>query len=127
MNERRQSPRRKSLLRGCIYFNNRRSAFDCLIRDISTTGARLILSETINVPDIVDLYVAQKDETVRAHVQWRRGDQVGVAFESAAAAPPRSGDDLAGRVEKLEAEVAALKKMLKRLKAEVASDAEDAA
>jgi hypothetical protein len=34
---------------------------------------------------------------------------------------------LAQRVEKLEAEVTALKKMLKRLKAEVAGDAEEVA
>jgi PilZ domain len=127
MSERRQSQRQKSLLRGCIYFNNRRSAFDCLIRDISATGARLIFSETINVPDVVELYVSQKDETLRARVQWRRGGEVGVAFGTAAHAPRPPGDVLAERVEKLEAEVAARKKMLKRLKADVASDAEDAA
>jgi hypothetical protein len=32
MAERRQSSRQKSFLRGCIYFNNRRSAVDCLVR-----------------------------------------------------------------------------------------------
>jgi len=42
-------------LRGCIYFNNRRSAVDCLIRDLSTAGARLIFSAAVNVPDAIDL------------------------------------------------------------------------
>jgi hypothetical protein len=127
MSERRQSTRQKSFLRGCIYFNKRRSVMDCLVRDISDNGARLIFSEAVNIPDIVELYIPQKEETLRAHVQWRLGGEVGVAFAPGAQAPAPPGDDLARRVEKLEAEVAALKKMLKRLKADVAGDAEEAA
>ena len=38
MGERRQSRRQKSFLRGCVYFNKRRGALDCLIRDISERG-----------------------------------------------------------------------------------------
>ena len=30
--------RQKSFLRGCLYFNNRRTSLDCLIRDISETA-----------------------------------------------------------------------------------------
>ena len=125
MSERRQSTRQKSFLRGCIYFNRRRSVMDCLVRDISDNGARLIFSEAVNVPDVVELYIPQKEETL--NVQWRHGGEVGVAFATGAQAPAPPTDDLEQRVEKLEAEVAALKKMLKRLKAEVAGEAEDAA
>lgn len=128
--ERRTATRQKSFLRGCIYFNNRRSAFDCLIRDISSTGARIVFSETVSIPDIVDLYIPQKEQTQRAHVQWRHGNEVGVAFDNAAAASgsasPADGD-LAKRVERLEAEIATIKKALKRLKADVAGDADEAA
>jgi hypothetical protein len=128
--ERRTATRQKSFLRGCIYFNNRRSAFDCLIRDISSTGARLIFSETVSVPDIVDLYIPQKEQTQRVHVQWRHGNEVGVAFGNAAlasgSASPADGE-LAERVAKLEAEIAVMKKALKRLKADVAGDADEAA
>ena len=123
MAERRISSRQKSFLRGCVYFNNRRSAFDCLIRDISSTGARLIFSGTVSVPDVVDLYIPQKEQTLSAQVQWRHGDEVGVAFPNAAQAPGSTSPadaDLAERVEKLEVEIAAIKKMLKRLKADVA-------
>jgi uncharacterized protein YceH (UPF0502 family) len=127
MSERRRSTRQKSFLRGCIYFNNRRSATDCLIRDISETGARLIFSDTVTIPDKVELYIPQKDETLRAHVQWRHGDEVGVAFGALATGKGKHDDELAGRVEKLEAEIAALRKMLKRLKSEVAGNAEEAA
>ena len=55
MAERRRSVRKKSFLRGCVYFNKRRSAIDCLIRDISDQGARIIFSAAENVPVVVDL------------------------------------------------------------------------
>jgi hypothetical protein len=128
--DRRRATRQKSFLRGCLYFNNRRSALDCLIRNISTSGARLIFSDTVTIPDLVDLYIPQKEQTLRSQVHWRHGDEIGVAFVGAQASgveQTANVDELAERVQKLEGEIAALRKMLKRLKAEVAGDAEDAA
>jgi PilZ domain-containing protein len=125
MGERRESKRQKSFLRGCIYFNNRRSAIDCLVRDISAAGARLIFSEVITLPDVVDLYIPQKEETLRAHVHWRHGDEIGVGFARAGARSIDRG--LAERVEKLEIEIAELRRLLKRLKAGVADRDEEAA
>ena len=105
MSERRIAQRQKSFLRGCIYYNNRRSATDCLIRDISPTGARLIFSDTVTVPDMVDLYIPQKEQMLRAQVQWRHGDEVGVGFPASAKAKSGSAAAadaaLAERVEKL--------------------------
>jgi hypothetical protein len=122
MAERRQAIRQKSFLRGCVYFNKRRAALDCLIRDYSEHGARIIFSETVNVPDLVDLYIAQKERTVRARVQWRCGDEIGLAFPDALRAADGSSDgELALRVAQLESEVAALRKLVKKLRAEVAS------
>ena len=126
MAERRRSVRKK-FLRGCIYFNKRRSAIDCLIRDISDQGARIIL----NVPDAVDLYIPQKEQTIRARVQWRRGDEVGLAFPQPDAARPASPQpqfgDLAHRVAELEAEVTALRRTLRQLKRELPGGDVDAA
>ena len=67
-----------------IYFNNRRNAVDCLIRDISPYGARLIFSDAVTTPDVLDLYIPQKEQTLRVHVIWRHGQEVGVAFAQAA-------------------------------------------
>jgi hypothetical protein len=39
MSERRTSSRQKAFLQGRIFFNNRRTSVDCLIRDISEQGA----------------------------------------------------------------------------------------
>jgi hypothetical protein len=133
MAERRGLPRQKSFLRGCIYFNNRRSVLDCLVRDLSDDGARIIFSHTVNVPDVVELYIPQREQTLRAHVKWRRGDDVGLDFTNRAAAAsaaassaaPADGE-LGKRVAQLEAEVMALKRTVRQLKRELpnANDAE---
>jgi PilZ domain len=122
MAERRQSIRQKSFLRGCVHFNKRRGALDCLIRDYSEHGARIIFSESVSVPDLVELYIPQKEQTVRARVQWRCGDEIGLAFPDALRAADGSSDgELALRVAHLESEIAALKKLVKKLRAEIAS------
>jgi hypothetical protein len=121
--ERRRIARQKSFLRGMVYFNNRRSVADCLIRDISPYGARLIFSDTVTTPDIIDLYIPQKEQTLRSHVIWRIGHDVGVAFPQAVqAAPAANSGDLAERVVKLEGEIAAIKRALRKLKAEGGQD-----
>jgi len=106
-----------------VYFNNRRSVADCLIRDISAFGARLIFSDTITTPDTMDLYIPQKEQTLRSHVIWRVGHEVGVAFPQAMQGESASGAaDLAERVTRLEAEIAGIKRLLKKLKADTDAD-----
>jgi len=123
MTERRRVARQKSFLRGMIYFNNRRSVVDCLIRDISPYGARLTFSDSVTTPDMLDLYIPQKEQTLRSQVIWRHGQEVGVAFPQAGAAEavPEPGD-LAERVARLESEVASLKRILKKLKTDSGPD-----
>jgi hypothetical protein len=118
MAERRTSARQRSFLRGRIQLNNGQIALDCLIRDLSGRGARLIFPEMPTIPDVVELHIPQKEQTLRAHVQWRQGEEVGVTF-AATAANSAAGDsaDLAARVEQLEKEVAAMRRMLRRFKA----------
>ena len=115
--ERRRIARQKSFLRGMIYFNNRRNAFDCLVRDISPYGARLIFSDAVTTPDVLDLYIPQKEQTLRTHVIWRHGQEVGVAFAQAAQVDPAAETgDLAERVARLEMEIVGLTRILKKLK-----------
>jgi hypothetical protein len=120
MAERRTSARQKSFLQGRIYFNNRRSSVDCLIRDYSEAGARLKFSERVAVPEGIELYIPNKEEIRRARVEWRNGNEMGISFAeevrapSAAPEPPQG--DLATRVLALEAEVASLKRLLNELR-----------
>jgi hypothetical protein len=127
MKERRRAVRQRSFLRGNIQFNNGRNSADCLIRDITIYGARLVFSHSVTTPDVIDVYIPQKEQTFRAHVIWRHGQEIGIAFAQAASVGaadhhPHDGLDLAARVERLESELAAMKKMLKRLKTEAGTD-----
>jgi hypothetical protein len=128
MKERRRATRHKSFLRGNIQFNNGRNTADCLIRDISIYGARLTFSDSITTPDVIDIYIPQKEQTFHAQVIWRHGQELGVAFTQVTipSLTDQHGEpgDLAGRVERLEAELTAMKRMLKRLKADAGPDSE---
>jgi PilZ domain-containing protein len=127
MQERRRAVRHKSFLRGNIQFNNGRNSADCLIRDITTFGARLVCSDSITTPDVVDVYIPQKEQTFRAHVIWRHGQEIGVAFALAAAAnaADHSHDlELSARVERLENELAAMKRLLKRMRTDTGADSD---
>ena len=116
--ERRRVARQKSFLRGTISYNNRQSLLDCLIRDISPYGARLIFSGPEPIADVMELHIPQKHQTLRAHVIWRHGREVGVAFAKHIAMDGLTEDgDLTERVQRLESEVAALKRALRQVKA----------
>jgi hypothetical protein len=122
--ERRVATRHKSFLQGRVYFNGRRSSVDCLVREISDTGARLKFSTAVATPDVVELHIPSKDETYRAKVAWRQGDEVGVDFgqdESPALAPAGGApaSDLLGRIQSLENEMIALRRSFGELRAEL--------
>jgi hypothetical protein len=118
MGERRNSRRSKSFLSGFVYVSKRRGALACLVRDLSEKGARIIFSDTVTLPDVVDLYIPQREQTLRARVQWRRDDEIGLGFTEAEGAPdPQStATEVMQRVALLEAEIASLRTVLKRLK-----------
>jgi hypothetical protein len=76
MGERRNSRRLKSFLRGFVYFDKRRGAMSCLVRDLSVEGARIIFSEAVTIPDMINLHIPQKSQTLRArHLAPRRRDR----------------------------------------------------
>jgi PilZ domain-containing protein len=121
--ERRTLLRKRSFLQGRLYFNNRRSSLDCLVRDISDQGAKLKVSDSIAIPEFIELHIPNKDETYRAKVQWRTGFEIGVTFEneqeSPSIVPGAAPADLPERVRRLEAEVASLHRKLNELQNEL--------
>jgi PilZ domain len=123
MAERRTAARKKSFLQGRIYYNNQRSSVDCLVRDISKQGAKLVFSDAVAIPDLVELYLPGKDEVHRVKLQWRKGDEIGVGFGLTGAANQTEGDapsaGVFGRVLKLEEECAMLKRKIVELRAQL--------
>ncbi len=113
MNERRTDLRQKSFLRGLVYFENCPSALDCLIRDISQTGARLKFSSAPMGGDTLTLTIPLKNQSHRARVQWRSQDEIGIAFTDVAHGENTSS--LIERMNHLEAEIVVLKQLIKKL------------
>ena len=123
MSEHRREARQRVFLKGRIVFNNGSSSFDCLVRDMSATGARLVMSDATTLPEAFDLYIPQKDRTYRATLRWRREDGIGVTFgdDPARTPAPPIPDSVASeaslsmllkRVGELETENAALRRLL---------------
>ena len=79
MIERRLLARHKTFIKGRIYFNNRLSSMDCIVRDVTSNGGRLEVSESVALPDSFELYFPNKDEHFRAQVEWRKGNNLGSA------------------------------------------------
>jgi hypothetical protein len=120
MIERRANLRHKTFIKGRIYFNNRLSSMDCIVREVSEHGSRLEFSENPALPDVFELYLPNKDEYFQAHVIWRKGNYIGIAStpETILNQRPESGRTdyhLADRVTKLEREVALLLKRIDAL------------
>jgi hypothetical protein len=115
VDERRTVKRMKSFLRGLIYFDGRPSGLSCVIRDLNEQGAHVILAEAVALPEIINLYIAYKEQTLRARVSWRRGDEIGLSFSVKPADLPDAAE-LMKRVAQLEAENDKLRRMLRRLK-----------
>lgn len=122
MIERRALIRHKTFIQGRIYFNNRLSSLDCIVRDVTERGARLQVAESVAVPDAFELYLPNKDEHFRAQAEWRKGDQIGVSWTPGTAFKPKAeggghGEHaLAERVARLEQEVVALQRRFDNLR-----------
>jgi hypothetical protein len=78
--ERRIAPRTKTLKRGKVYFNNMSSTFDCVVRNISSTGALLTLDESAHLPKEFDIRIGEERALRAARLVYRRGVLAGVHF-----------------------------------------------
>ena len=58
--QRRTSERKRALLGARILFNSRASVFDCMIRDLSDTGARFVLGHPIPLPSEFELEIPSR-------------------------------------------------------------------
>ncbi len=80
MDERRRSERAKSLLKAKIVFNNRMTSYDCVIKNISTHGAKIAVDQSLIIPSEFELVIPIKGKTHRARLRWRDAEGMGVEF-----------------------------------------------
>ena len=53
--EHRRSQRTRTILQGRVVLNNRFSLLDCVVRDLSETGARVAFAHPVALPSDVEL------------------------------------------------------------------------
>ena len=114
MQERRLIQRSRTYLGGQIVFYRRRCTIDCVVRNMSQNGAKIVFSSTAGVPGEFDVAIRHKGESRRARIVWRNETEAGIEFaglESNAVVSIES----ARRIRKLEADKEALSRRVARL------------
>ncbi|MBN8912462.1 MAG: PilZ domain-containing protein [Rhizobiales bacterium] len=80
VNETRQAKRRRTNNAGIIRIGDKE--FPILLRDASQTGARVRLVKPCDLPDQVTIVCAMEKIDKPCVVVWRRGNDIGVRFET---------------------------------------------
>ena len=79
--DKRNRRRRRVLFGARISFRDLGTSSECRVRDVSDTGACLVIPSPVGIPDTFDLVLA--DGAVRwCKVEWRKADRIGVSFAS---------------------------------------------
>ncbi|KJC60171.1 pilus assembly protein PilZ [Bradyrhizobium sp. LTSPM299] len=79
MNEHRGTSRHRVLKAGTIEFGG--GAIDCMVRNISETGAALEVVTPLSIPDKFTLYVPSDQLKRQCRIVWRKEKRIGVTFE----------------------------------------------
>lgn len=77
-----RSSRRKAFKAGVISYQNHSLSNDCIIRDMSDTGAKLRFEKRTIVPDKFTLIIPVDGKKVDCQVRWRNDIELGVEFVS---------------------------------------------
>jgi|SRR3974390_539965 len=77
--QQKRSRRLRTLKGGSIRFRGD-AGIDCIIRNMSATGARLEVENPIGIPGKFTLVSMPENMRRRCQVVWRRGKRIGVRF-----------------------------------------------
>lgn len=75
----RNAQRHRTLKGGHIVINDGFSTYDCTIRNLSETGAKLIVTSSLGIPERFGLAMAD-GRRFDCEVAWRTETEIGVQF-----------------------------------------------
>jgi hypothetical protein len=78
--EKRAVPRHRVLKHGTLTFHGGGSV-ECMVRNISSNGARVDIDYPIGLPDSFTLVIETDRLTRRCHAVWSSEQRIGVAFD----------------------------------------------
>jgi PilZ domain len=82
--EQRRIAKRHRVLKSAKIILNDWTAYDCQLRDMSATGARIRVGNSTEVPHKFRLYVAADGSIRDVTVAWKHHELIGVTFTSEA-------------------------------------------
>jgi hypothetical protein len=74
----RQAPRRRAL-KGASAVLPGGGIIDCVVKDLSDTGARLQVVNALSLPERFELHIPGA-KSIQVTVVWRKGRMIGVRF-----------------------------------------------
>lgn len=89
MEENRKVQRTRVLKGAKIIFNQRLSSLDCIVRNLSDTGACLQLASPVGFPATFELSLDGDRSPRPCRVIWHSADRIGVTFNG----PIRTSED----------------------------------
>jgi hypothetical protein len=81
--ERRPKTRKPVLLTGIIAYAEGAHSFDCTLRNVSETGARIGVGKNVTVPSDFHLINMRDRVAYDAKLVWNKGSEIGVTFKNA--------------------------------------------
>ena len=81
MPEGRHSPRVRTFKGGSIIFGAA-AAIDCVVRNMSETGAALEVESPVGIPDEFMLFIKPERVKRQCRVAWRSAKRIGVKFDA---------------------------------------------
>jgi len=76
----RRSPRKRTLRGGRIILGNLTSTFECKMRNVSDSGALLMIDNAADIPDTFFVAIDFQPGRRPCRVAWRKMNQLGVEF-----------------------------------------------
>jgi len=80
MIEKRAAPRHRVLKQGMLAFGGG-GGIDCMVRNISSTGARLDVASPVGLPPTFTLVIQTDRFLRRCRPVWSNDNHIGVAFD----------------------------------------------
>jgi hypothetical protein len=81
--EKRAVPRQRVLKHGTLAFHGG-GGIDCMVRNISLTGARVDIVNPIGIPAAFTLVIEADQFMRRCHTVWSSDQRIGIAFDQTA-------------------------------------------
>jgi hypothetical protein len=75
----RVAPRYRTFLAGKVRVADGRFVL-CVVRDMSKTGARLVVDKNADLSEAVELHVLSRNEIFHGSIVWREEDLAGMQF-----------------------------------------------